>query len=158
MKQTTLCFLVNGKQVLLGMKKRGFGEGKFNGFGGKPKENESLKDAALRELLEEACVKGSKEHLEKVGALSFFFSQKPEWNQQVHVFVLKEWEGNPEETEEMAPAWFHHEKIPFDKMWQDDQHWLPRILNGKKLEAEFTFGGDNESIIKHQISEVGQLN
>lgn len=157
MKQATLCFLVQGKQILLGMKKRGFGEGKFSGFGGKPKENESMEDAALRELLEEAKVQGSKENLEKAGELSFFFSQKPEWNQKVHVYMLKGWEGTPEETDEMAPEWFHHEKIPFSKMWQDDQHWLPLILSGKKLEAEFTFGEDNESILHHKITETDKL-
>jgi hypothetical protein len=38
MLQTTHVFLFNSKnQVLLGMKKRGFGEGKWNGFGGKNK-------------------------------------------------------------------------------------------------------------------------
>jgi len=35
MKQTTIIFPIYDDQVLLGMKKRGFGEGKWNGFGGK---------------------------------------------------------------------------------------------------------------------------
>ena len=34
-KLLTLVFLRNGSKVLLGMKKRGFGVGKWNGFGGK---------------------------------------------------------------------------------------------------------------------------
>ena len=56
MKQATLCYLIKEKphrQVLLGLKKRGFGEGKLNGFGGKVKENETIEQAALRELEEE---------------------------------------------------------------------------------------------------------
>jgi hypothetical protein len=36
------------KEILLGMKKRGFGAGKWNGFGGKLEENESNEDAAKR--------------------------------------------------------------------------------------------------------------
>jgi hypothetical protein len=36
MRQTTLVFVFNEKnQILLAMKKRGFGEGKWNGAGGK---------------------------------------------------------------------------------------------------------------------------
>ena len=34
-KLLTLVFLREGRRVLLGMKKRGFGVGKWNGFGGK---------------------------------------------------------------------------------------------------------------------------
>ncbi|CAN0571511.1 unnamed protein product, partial [Ectocarpus sp. 12 AP-2014] len=38
------------------MKKRGFGEGKWNGFGGKVESGESVEEAAKRELMEEAGV------------------------------------------------------------------------------------------------------
>lgn len=44
------------KQVLLGMKKRGFGAGKWNGFGGKIENGETIEEAALRELHEECSV------------------------------------------------------------------------------------------------------
>jgi len=32
------------------MKKRGFGQGKWNGFGGKVEPNESIEQAAIREM------------------------------------------------------------------------------------------------------------
>ena len=35
MIEATLCFLLAGERILLGMKKRGLGVGKWNGFGGK---------------------------------------------------------------------------------------------------------------------------
>ena len=41
------------RQLLLGMKKRGFGVGKWNGFGGKFDAGETVRDCALRELEEE---------------------------------------------------------------------------------------------------------
>ena len=37
MQQATLLFLVKDGDVLLGMKRKGFGMGKWNGFGGKLK-------------------------------------------------------------------------------------------------------------------------
>ena len=36
-------------KVLLAMKKRGFGAGKWNGVGGKVKDGETIKQAAIRE-------------------------------------------------------------------------------------------------------------
>ncbi len=35
MPQTTLCFLLKGDEILLALKKRRFGTGKWNGVGGK---------------------------------------------------------------------------------------------------------------------------
>ncbi|MEK7607017.1 MAG: DNA mismatch repair protein MutT, partial [Patescibacteria group bacterium] len=34
-KLLTLCFIHQSPRILLGMKKRGFGAGRWNGFGGK---------------------------------------------------------------------------------------------------------------------------
>ena len=48
----TLCLVVKENTILLGMKKRGFGVGRWNGFGGKLHEGESIEDAAKRETLE----------------------------------------------------------------------------------------------------------
>lgn len=41
-------------RVLLGMKKRGFGMGKYNGFGGKVEPGESIEAAALVRQLRHA--------------------------------------------------------------------------------------------------------
>ncbi len=38
----TLCLIVDDGRILLGMKKRGFGAGRWNGFGGKVEEGESI--------------------------------------------------------------------------------------------------------------------
>ncbi len=50
----TLVFLLDGDRdrdrVLLGMKKRGFGAGKWNGFGGKVDPGETIVEAAARWL------------------------------------------------------------------------------------------------------------
>ncbi|RHY63800.1 hypothetical protein DYB30_013281, partial [Aphanomyces astaci] len=82
-KQYTLAFLLRDhqgeKQVLLGMKKRGFGEGKWNGFGGKVEvTDKTIEDAAAREMTEEACVDVNGKDMERVGTLVFTFTDKPE--------------------------------------------------------------------------------
>ena len=53
----TLMFLINEGKILLGMKKRGFGAGKYNGFGGKVEAGETIAQAAVRETIEECGLK-----------------------------------------------------------------------------------------------------
>jgi mutator protein MutT len=154
MKEATLCFLLKGGKILLAMKKRGFGAGKWNGVGGKidsGKGDLSPEHATVRETKEEIGVRVS--HLEKVAFLNFSFPHKKEWSQIVHVYLCREWEGEPGETEEMKPAWFDLKKIPFKKMWSDDPVWLPRVLEGKKVKADFTFT-PKEKIDKYKIKEI----
>lgn len=47
-KLLTLVLVVQPGRVLLGMKKRGFGAGKWNGFGGKVQPGETIEEAARR--------------------------------------------------------------------------------------------------------------
>lgn len=47
-KLFTLIIVRNGDKTLLGFKKRGFGVGKWNGFGGKVEPGETIIDAAKR--------------------------------------------------------------------------------------------------------------
>jgi len=47
-KILTLAFVRRKGEILLGYKKRGFGAGKWNGFGGKVEAGETIEDAAKR--------------------------------------------------------------------------------------------------------------
>lgn len=140
----TLIFLRKGNEVLLGMKKRGFGKGKWNGYGGKPENNESIDACAQRELGEECGVFVDIQNLVHRGFLDFYFSENPSWNQRVHLYEILIWEGTPKETEEMVPGWFEEDKIDYSKTWIDDKYWLPKLLQGYEIQASFTFGGSGE--------------
>ncbi len=102
-KQLTLLLLHQGDNLLLGMKKRGFGEGKFNGFGGKIGPNETILAAAQRELEEEANVRALDPSLR--GHIIFEFEGHDELL-EVYVFRATRYEGEVRESEEMAPQWF----------------------------------------------------
>lgn len=154
MRQATLCFPLPGhpsNRVLLGYKKAGFGAGRYNGFGGKVQAGETVAAAAARELTEEAGIRVLDRCLRQVAHLTFQFPAMPAWNQVVHVFVATEWEGQPVESREMVPHWFAVSDIPFERMWADDRHWLPRILAGERIRARFVFREDNESIAESEI-------
>lgn len=150
--QKTLCIILKENKILLGMKKRGFGVGKYNGFGGGLKDSETLENAAIRELREESGLIASERDLNKVGELDFYFPHKPEFNQTVHVYLVNNYSSEPTETEEMKFQFFSVDKIPYKKMWDDDKYWLPLILKGKKLRARFVFkeqSGENIVDYKH---------
>ena len=143
MRQSTLIFVFNPEnQILLAMKKRGFGEGKWNGAGGKVEDQEAIIEAASRELLEETGIEIAPEMMKARGILHFHFVGKPEWDQDVNIFVSHGYVGGFEETEEMKPEWFDTDKIPYDTMWEDDIYWLPRVIDGETVEFEFYFGED----------------
>ena len=153
MKDKTLCFLVQGNppQVLLGFKKAGFGAGKYAGFGGAVEPGETIETAAVRELFEEAGIKISEDTLTPIGHLTFLFPSKPHWSQVVHVFLVREWEGNPVESDEMRPTWCIIDKLPFESMWDDASYWLPRILRGEKTKAQFVYKDDNQTVGEAQV-------
>lgn len=150
MRKATLCILVNGSDILLAMKKRGFGAGRWNGVGGKLEEGESVEHAVRREALEEIGVIIA--DMSRAATLRFYFEGKPEWNQEVAVYVSRSWRGTPTESEEMAPKWFGRSEIPFEKMWQDDMHWLPRVLDGEHVDGYFLFDG-SQKLLDFKIEE-----
>jgi len=146
MKQATLCYVLDGSKVLLGMKKVRFGAGKYNGFGGKIENSETPEVAAVRELKEEVGLIAN--NLKKSAEITFFFPHKPEWDQIVHIFVAKDWSGVPKESEEMKPDWFDVAKLPFASMWSTDVDWLPHVLAGKFVKGSVVFSPELSALKK----------
>jgi len=152
MTELTLVFLVDEARVLLAMKKKGFGAGKYNGLGGKIEPGETEEQAMVREAQEEAFV--TPLNFKYVADITFdeFYGTKKTVN-HAHVYLCDKWEGEPKESEEMIPEWFDKDSLPLHDMWDDDQYWLPRVLVGEKLRCVFTLDY-KDKVIDHEIEAL----
>ncbi|XP_067912020.1 oxidized purine nucleoside triphosphate hydrolase [Heterodontus francisci] len=152
-KLLTLVMVVRQQKILLGMKKRGFGVGRWNGFGGKVQPGETIEEGAKRELCEESSL--TVQSLEKIGQIKFEFVGEMELL-DVHIFRTDSYQGEPVESEEMRPQWFDLDKLPFDEMWPDDIYWFPLMLQKKLFKGYFKFKGHN-NILEYTLQEVDEL-
>jgi mutator protein MutT len=152
----TLLFLRRDHQILLAMKKRGFGKGKWNGAGGKIESGETIEQALVRESQEEIGV--TPRNWRQVAELDFVQDAQTDepWHMYVHAYITEQWDGEPIESEEMLPKWFNLEDIPYGNMWDDDEFWLPQVLGGDKVYGEFTFD-INDKMLTHDVRVIEDL-
>lgn len=134
-------------EVLLGHKRIRGGLGRIVGIGGRVEHGESIAEGAVREVFEETGLRVRAADLRAVGVLDYLFPSQPSWSQRSHVFVCRVWTGEPVETEEIVPAWFPVGELPLERMWDDASRWLPGVLRGGTVAAEFTFGDDLATVV-----------
>jgi 8-oxo-dGTP diphosphatase len=133
-----LTFIRCGGKLLLILKKRGLGHGKFNAPGGRLEAGETPEQAAVRETQEEVGL--TPLHLHNAGRLDFAFTDG--YSLRCHVFTADAYEGTLKETDEADPFWCDETDIPYGRMWADDRIWIPLMLEGRRFEARFVFDGD----------------
>ncbi|MGC8812664.1 MAG: 8-oxo-dGTP diphosphatase [Candidatus Aenigmatarchaeota archaeon] len=148
----TLCYIIRNGKVLLLERAKGIGIGKLSAPGGRLKNNETIQDCAMREVFEETGLKVSE--LKYHGVLNFFFGQrsKPDWI--VHVFSTSSFDGEIKESDAGVLKWFDIEKIPFERMWEDDKHWVPLLLKRKKFKCWFYFDKDIKRLFDYKVEII----
>lgn len=145
--RATLMFVIRDGRILLIEKKRGLGAGKVNGPGGKIDPGETPLEAAVRETREELGILPLTPR--KVGELWFAMSDVP--HILCHVFRAEDFTGEPVETDEAVPLWTDLGAIPYDRMWEDDIHWLPLLIRGGTFHGRFSFEG--ETLLGRELIE-----
>ncbi len=141
----TLMFVVQGEGVLLTRKRRGLGEGKINGPGGKVDPGETPLECAIRETQEELCITPEDVHL--AGELFFHAEDMPKIH--AYAYIAQNFTGTPTETDEAIPIWFDIKQIPFEEMWQDDEYWLGAALAGSRIRGWFSF--EEERLLDYKV-------
>lgn len=150
-KILTLGMVYNDERILLGRKKRGFGQGRGSGFGGKVKADEAISGAARPELDEE--VRLAAKVIDQRAVLTCNFPAEPD-ELEVDVWAVTKRPGESQETEEMKPRWFKFNDIPDSKMWPAVRYWLLLFLLGDKLAGEFYFQ-DDDKLLSYKIKNIG---
>ncbi|MEI2690248.1 MAG: NUDIX domain-containing protein [Anaerolineae bacterium] len=137
-----------GRRVLLGQKRRGFGQGKLVGIGGKVEPGEDLAAAAARELCEEVGLLADASQMQPAARLLFRFPASPHWDFQMVVFVVWAWQGEPMLSDEIEPQWHGLDALPLERMWDDARLWLPPVLAGQWVTATFFYDADRKTVVQ----------
>jgi len=141
----TLMFIRDRHRVLLIRKQRGLGAGRINAPGGKIEAGESPLACAVRETREEVGVTVRQAAL--MAELRFVERVDQQW--YGYAFVASDFVGIPTETVEATPHWFADTDIPYGEMWEDDRLWLPHVLAGRFVKADFLF--ESSAALAHEL-------
>ena len=150
MTNATICEIIKNCKILLQKKSTGrFGEGKWNGPGGKLDPKESPRQGVIREVKEETGLTVLDPLLK--GEINFYFGNKPKPDWTTYIFLVTKFTGEMKPNEEGELKWFSIEEIPYRQMWPDDVYWLPEIMHGKKVKGTFWFDAVGENILKYEL-------
>ncbi|GIQ85158.1 7,8-dihydro-8-oxoguanine triphosphatase [Kipferlia bialata] len=134
----TLMVVVKGGRALMIVKKRGFGVGKVTAPGGKTEKGETPLQCVMRETEEELVI--VPQGVEEAGQVSFQFTDGLAIH--CHVYSASGYTGTPTETDEALPLWVDVDRVPYDRMWADDESWLPLLFEGTYFHGRYLFEGD----------------
>jgi 8-oxo-dGTP diphosphatase len=73
----------------------------------------------------------------------------------VWVYRTRDFEGIATESREAAPLWTPLNRIPYDRMWEDDRHWLPMLIRGERFQTRWIFDGDR--MVDYTIETDGNI-
>lgn len=129
MKNTTLCYLLQGDSVLLlhrVKKENDLNHDKWIGIGGKFEENESPEECLVREAWEETGL--TLTGYQYRGIVTFISDR---WEgEYMHLYTATEWTGTIKECDEGVLEWVSLEKMKELPQWEGDRIFLQLLEEG----------------------------
>ena len=129
MKNTTLCYLLQGDSVLLlhrVKKENDLNHDKWIGIGGKFEENESPEECLVREAWEETGL--TLTGYQYRGIVTFVSDR---WEgEYMHLYTATEWTGTIKECDEGVLEWVSLEKMKELPQWEGDRIFLRLLEEG----------------------------
>ena len=127
MDKSILCHLKKDDCYLLlyrNKKKNDMNEGKWIGVGGHVEENETIDQAAVREIKEET---GLDVHsLSCCGEVLFI---NDDYQEMMYVYEITDFSGELIECDEGELRWIPIKDIYNYPMWEGDKAFLPKVIN-----------------------------
>lgn len=152
--EAAVVLVVDGGHVLLLKTAAGHvGEGMWKGLSGKLLPGEIPSEGAAREAFEESSLRVSRLVLHGVIRCCFKGQENPDWI--VHVFSTDSFEGDMRPSPEGVLKWFPLEEIPYDEMWEDNRHWLPLVIEGKKFSGFFHYDEYGSKLLGFSLGVEG---
>ncbi len=155
----TLCYVFRdrpdrSREVLLDLKLSGFGKGTVMGLGGHVDPGESDAAAAIREVREESGIVIDPASVSHRATITYLFPSKPSLDARVAVYFGQRWTGVATESGEIRPRWYPVLSPPLDQMWDDERHWLPLVLAGRFIIADFVYDESCTHVETAHVREV----
>ncbi len=118
-----LCFLKQDSKVLLILVDYGSSV-VWNGISGFIDEDEKKENAVLREVKEEIGIDLD------LSTVQYKGSHSVSDELDLDIFTVTNWEGIPESKEASIKEvrWFAIDKLPFEKMFEGNENWIPDLL------------------------------
>ena len=105
----------------------------LSGPGGKLDPGETLEECLCRETREEMEIDLDPASLELVAIIDFYAAGEIDF--QVYTYRAGILSGEIHETADMIPKWYPLNNLPFDRTYEADRHWLPKVISGEKFRA-----------------------
>ena len=124
MKNTTLCYITRGSQVLMlhrQKKVNDINKDKWIGIGGKFEANETPDECLLREAYEET---GLTLTSYRCRGVITFLTENPQDGEYMYLFTADGFEGQPKECDEGDLQWVEREFIANLPKWEGDEIFL----------------------------------
>lgn len=148
--EVAVVLVVDGGRLLLLQTAAGHvGEGKWKGLSGKLLPGERPSEGTAREAFEESGLSVSRLVRHGVIRCCFGGRENPDWI--VYVFSTDSFEGDMRPSPEGVLKWFPLEEIPYGEMWEDNRHWLPLVLGGKRFKCEFQYNEEGSKLLDFSL-------
>ena len=153
-KLATLAYLTfNNEEVLLlfrNKKRNDFHEGKYVGIGGRIEPGETPQECILREIQEETGYDLSISDISFRGYIYFDEINRkkttedlPPFNWLVFIYSASIPIKNDFVNAEGDLIWFSFKEVPYDRMWDGDRIFTPKILETEEIiEGKFLYDGE----------------
>jgi|WetSurMetagenome_2_1015567.scaffolds.fasta_scaffold298753_1 ADP-ribose pyrophosphatase YjhB (NUDIX family) len=154
----TVCYVLDFEKnkILLGLKRKRIGKGKWNGHGGHfETKDKMIEDRARKEVRQECGLEP--ETMEKRGVVNIINDEIKKII-ELHIFSSTKFVGTlKSKTNEMeCNRWFSFSCIPRDQMWPSDKIILPFVLASKKFTGYFHYD-QHGKLVQYHIEETNVL-